>query len=707
MTTPRAYDGPMEALSRLPGRVRYRVPVLIGQSALAGAVTIDLEAHPFIEQINANPVTGGVLMRHGSEDEAEPERWLREALGRQLVASLSVPEHLDRPVHRAESPLAVADRDHPLMRLLAMTDRHRALRTQAVSLTLLNGLDEAVSPVLVGLAADTATRGSLSLLGRLGFATLSSRVLALAGISGGLWLLSSAIDYFKQRSLSRLANVVRHDLRMQLYNHVQSLDLADVEARDTTDWLAVLDKDVNQIHQFIRQGIEPFFQMGTNLLIVGAAFVIVSPAMAAAQLLMLPPLAWASVKLLRPIRAKHLLARHDSDRMNALLAGNVAGMSTIASFNAQGDEAARVDHASAKYLQSASEAEKIEAIYVPTLRAVSGAGFVTTLIWGSAQAALGRVSIGVVDSVALMQLRLMDSLGRMGIGLDQYQKTANALERIYRTLDTAPTIISGPARLPRAAVQGDVVFDNVVFGYDPQRPVLNGVSMHCPAGRTVGIVGASGAGKSTLLKLLMRFWDTQSGGVRVDGVDVRELNVEDLRHSIALVSQQITLFAGSIRDNIAYGNRDATLHDVIAAARVAEAHDFIMALPGGYDSMLGFGGLTLSGGQRQRLAIARAVLSNRPLLLFDEATSSLDHTTEAALQRSLEVATRGRTTLIVAHRLSMVRHADVIYAMDNGVICEQGRHDELLEAGGIYATMWRVQTGERYAPPPPSWSAPT
>jgi ATP-binding cassette subfamily B protein len=695
----RAYDGPMEASSRLPGRVRFRVPVLIGQRGLAGAVAIDLEAHPSIEQTTVNPVTGGVLIRHASDDEAEPERWLREAIARQLTASLSSPETLRGSVDALTVRPQVDEREHPLKRLLALTDRHRGLRFRAVSLAALNGLDEAVSPILVGLAADTATLGKVSLLGRLGFATLSSRILALAGISGGLWLLAAGIDYLKQRSLSKLANVVRHDLRLEIYNHVQSLDLADVEARDTTDWLSVLDKDVNQIHHFIKQGVEPFFQMGTNLLIVGAAFVIVSPAMAAMQLLMLPPLAWASVKLLRPIRVKHLVARNDSDRMNALVAGNVSGMSTIASFNAQADEAARVSDASMTYMESIIDAEHVEALYVPTLRAIAGAGFVTTLIWGSARVATGNLSIGVVDAVSLMQLRLLDSLGRMGIGLDQYQKTANALERIYRTLDTAPTIVSGPRLLPRAAVAGEVVFDDVVFGYDAKRPVLKGVSLRCPAGRTTAIVGASGAGKSTLLKLLMRFWDTQTGGVSLDGVDVRQLNVEDLRHSIALVSQQITLFAGSVRDNIAYGNRQATLEEVIAAARVAEAHEFIMELPGGYDSMLGFGGLTLSGGQRQRLAIARAVLSNRPLLLFDEATSSLDHTTEAALQRSLEVATRGRTTVIVAHRLSMVRHADVIYAMDEGTIREQGRHDELLKNDGIYASMWRVQTGERRGPP--------
>jgi ATP-binding cassette, subfamily B, bacterial len=702
----RAYDGPVQALSRLPGRVRFRVPALVGQSGLASAVAIDLEAHPLIEHATTNPITGGVLIRHASDDDADPERWLRESFARQLCASLASPEILRGPTSEA---LAVRRQDHhkdpqahPLKRLMAMTDRHRDLRFRAVSLSVLNGLDEAVSPVLVGLAADTATLGSASLLGRLGFATLSSRIVALGAFSAGLWLLASGIDYLKQRSVAKLANVVRHDMRMEIYNHVQSLDLADVEARDVTDWLSVLDKDVNQIHHFIKQGVEPFFQMGTNLIIVGASFVLMSPAMAAVQLLMLPPIVWASVKLLRPIRVKHLIARNDSDRMNALLAGNMAGMSTIASFNAQADEAARVGQASRTHMGSALDAEHVEAMYVPTLKSIAGAGFVTTIVWGSAQVAAGKLSIGVVDSVSLMQLRLLDSLGRLGIGLDQYQKTANALDRIYGTLDTVPTIVSGPRALPRAAVSGDLVFDDVVFGYDPERPVLRGVSLRCPAGRTTGIVGASGAGKSTLLKLLMRFWDPQVGQVSLDGVDVRQLNLEHLRHSIALVSQQITLFAGSIRDNIAYGNRDATMDEVIAAARVAEAHDFIMSLPGGYDSMLGFGGLTLSGGQRQRLAIARAVLSNRPLLLFDEATSSLDHTTEAALQRGLEVATQGRTTVIVAHRLSMVRHADVIYAMDDGVVIEQGRHDELLEADGIYASMWRVQTGERHGPATPA-----
>ena len=314
----------------------------------------------------------------------------------------------------------------------------------------------------------------------------------------------------------------------------------------------------------------------------------------------------------------------------------------------------------------------------------------------------GALSAGALDTMAYSQLRLMAALARGGVSLDNYQKTSAALERVYRTLDTAPSVASGTRPLPLAGLAGDIVFDAVVFGYDPSRPVLNGLTMRCAAGRTTGIVGATGAGKSTLLKLLLRFYDIQSGSVRIDGVDVRELRLDDLRLAIAMVSQQITLFAGTIRDNIAYARPEASIEEVIAAARIAEAHDFIEALPGGYDSRIGFGGLVLSGGERQRLAIARAVLADRPILLFDEATSSLDHATEAGIQRSLDVATRDRTTVIVAHRLSTIRHADQIYVIDDGQVREVGRHDELLKADGIYASMWKVQTGAARRPPLPS-----
>lgn len=691
MLETRPYTGSVTVLSSLPTRYRWRVPLLLNQPSLSSAVAADLGAHPAVLQTDINPVTGGVLVKlAAATSPADAEQWLREAIARQLDALVNTSGGEDALV-----PRRVPRAQRPLQRLFQMTERHRALRQQAIGLSLANGLEEAVPPVLVGLAADTATLGSSSLLARIGFSSLSSRLFALGGISAGLWLLAAGVEYLKARAVSKFANEVRHDLRMALYEHVQTLDISEVESRDVSDWMAILDKDVNQIHSFFREGADPFFQMTTNMAIVGTTLVIVSPLMAGVQLLLLPALVLTSTAMIKPIRKRYIVARNDQERLNLMLTGNLAGMSTVASFNAQDDEAARVREAGAMYLDSAIEAEKAEAVYVPTLRSVAGAGFITSLVWGSSRAASGAVSVGAVDAMAMTQLRLLSSFARMGVGLDQYQKTSVALERIFKTLDTAPSVISGPRPLSTASMTGDVRFEEVVFGYDPARPVLKSLTLHCPPGKTTGIVGATGAGKSTLLKLLMRFWDPQSGRVTLDGVDVRDCNVADLRKSIALVAQHITLFNGTIRDNIAYGRRDATIDEVKAAASVAEAHDFIEALPGGYDAPIGFGGLTLSGGQRQRIAIARAVLADRPILLFDEATSALDHATEAALQRSLEVVTQGRTTLMVAHRLSTIRHADVIYVIDEGVVRESGTHEELIAYDGVYAGMWRVQTGER------------
>ena len=250
--------------------------------------------------------------------------------------------------------------------------------------------------------------------------------------------------------------------------------------------------------------------------------------------------------------------------------------------------------------------------------------------------------------MALTQLRLLSAIARLGYGLDQYQKTATALDRIYSTLDARPSIVGGLLPLPCSRVRGDIVFDKVTFGYDPSRPVLRSLSLHCLAGKTVGIVGATGAGKSTLMKLLLRFNDPQSGKITLDGENLTNLSLGDLRESISLVSQHVTLFAGSIHENIAYGRRSASREEVMDAARVAEAHDFIMELPEHYDTRLGSSGLTLSGGQRQRVRLARASLPSPRVLLAVDPTSAVDSATEATIARRLVRDRRGATTVITS-----------------------------------------------------------
>ncbi len=674
--------------SHLPGRVRFDVPLLRRLPNIASGLAADLACNPIITQAHANGLTGGVLVsfsRHITL--VEIENLVRAALLRH--ADVAVPEKIHAPEQAQQSPLR---------RLLASTDPHRALRRRVVALSLANGLEDATPPLVLGLAVDTVSRGAGSLLGSLGLKTVGSRFFALGGLSVGFWMLSALTEYFSDRAKADLANAVLHDLRVALYNRVQTLDVGQVESKEVSDWIAILDADVNQVHGFIRQGMTPFFSTASNLAIVAGTFLVVSPGFAVVQLLMLPPLIFASRVLLKPIRMGYMKARDDGERLGALLSGNLQGISTIASFNAQSVECERVREYSQKYTQSIRNAERIEAMYVPSLRAIAGGGFITSIVWGGIKVSKGTLSLGVLNTMALTQLRLLSAIARLGYGLDQYQRTATALDRIYGTLDVQPATVGGAIAMPRAQVRGDIVFENVTFGYDPSRPVLKSLSLRCPAGSTIGIVGATGAGKSTVVKLMLRFNDPQGGRVTLDGENVSDLSLDDLRESISLVSQQVSLFSGSIHENIAYGRRNATRAEVIDAATVAEAHDFIMELPEQYETRIATGGLSLSGGQRQRIAIARAVLVKRPILLFDEATSALDFETEAAVQRSLDAFVAGRTTVVVAHRLSTVRHADMIYVLSNGEVSECGTHDELLAARGAYAGMWMIQTGETTAP---------
>jgi len=253
--------------------------------------------------------------------------------------------------------------------------------------------------------------------------------------------------------------------------------------------------------------------------------------------------------------------------------------------------------------------------------------------------------------------------------------------------------------LPKAEVRGELAFEGITFAYEgSSRPALDGVDLRIGAGRSAAFVGSTGGGKSTLIKLLLRFYEPQQGRVLLDGVSVNELNLQDLRRAIGYVAQDTFLADASVAQNIAYGMPDASREAVIEAAKSAEAHDFIVALPQGYDTPVGERGMRLSGGQRQRLALARAILKNPPILVLDEATSAVDNETEAAIQRSLDRLVVGRTTLIVAHRLSTVRHADTIHVIDGGRIAESGTHEELLALDGLYASLWRLQTGERRAP---------
>jgi len=337
---------------------------------------------------------------------------------------------------------------------------------------------------------------------------------------------------------------------------------------------------------------------------------------------------------------------------------------------------------------------------VPLIRMAIVLGFMATLVWGGSMALAGTISVGIYSTLVFMTQRLLWPLTRLGQTFDLYQRAMASTRRIFALLDTEPEMQDGTTPLALAsqagsAPQGEVRLQGVTYAYPGGAPVLRGLDLTFPAGATTGIVGATGAGKSTLVKLLLRFHDPDTGSVTIDGVDVRELKRDELRRAIGLVSQDVYLFHGTVRDNLLVGRPEANDAELRAAAEAAEAWSFIEAMPEGLDTIVGERGQKLSGGQRQRLSIARAILKDPPILVLDEATSAVDNETEAAIQRSLAAITRDRTTIVIAHRLSTIVHADAIHVLEHGRLVESGRHEDLLRRDGLYAGLWGVQTGVR------------
>jgi ATP-binding cassette subfamily B protein len=374
-------------------------------------------------------------------------------------------------------------------------------------------------------------------------------------------------------------------------------------------------------------------------------------------------------------------------------------MATVKSFGAEAREAEVIRIESDDYRRANHRAIRLSSAFIPLIRMAIVVGFIATLVYGGFLAVEGDVlSVGEYSVMVFLTQRLLWPLTRVGETFDLYQRAMASTARILDVVDTEPTILDGPAPLSVSHGAGHVCFTGVGFAYGARPPALQGLDLDIPEGRTTAVVGATGSGKTTLVKLLLRFYEPDTGSITIDGVPIETVGLADLRAAIGLVSQDTYLFHGTVGDNIAYGRPDAAATEIVAAAEAAEVHRFVEQLPDGYDTVIGERGQKLSGGQRQRLAIARAVIKDPAILVLDEATSSVDNETEAAIQRSLARISVGRTTLVIAHRLSTVRHADRIHVMTDGEVAESGTHDELVAAGGQYASLWSVQTGDAAHP---------
>ena len=546
-------------------------------------------------------------------------------------------------------------------------------------------------PILIGMAIDVVTYQEDSMLADFGYPDPYDQFLILVAVTVVVWVLESLFEYWFGVLWRNLAQNAQHELRMDAYEHIQNLEMQWFSGQTTGGLMAIMNDDVNQLERFLDQGANDLLQVATTVVVVGGVMLFLAPEVAIYAILPIPIIVGGSFIFQRRIGVRYAKVRKEVGDLNALLNNNLSGITTIKSFTAEQREVDRVGVASRSYRDANRDAIRLSASFVPLIRMAILFAFTANMLVGGWLALEGSLSIGAYSVIVFITQRLLWPLTRLGQTFDLYQRAMASTDRVLDLLDTPIGLVEGDVELD--VVRGDINFDAVDFSYPDRESVLSEISLNIKAGETVGLVGSTGSGKTTLVGLLLRFHDPLKGNVKLDGNDVTELKLQSLRGSISLVSQNTTLFPGSVRENILYGRPSATEEELIEAAKIAEATNFIDELPKGWETDIGEDGHRLSGGQRQRLAIARAVLKDAPILVFDEATSNVDNETEAALQRSIERISSDRTTIIIAHRLSTVRNADKIAVLESGKITELGTHENLVDSDGLYSRLWSVQTG--------------
>ena len=583
----------------------------------------------------------------------------------------------------------------PLRELWGYARSHRGQVVFASAMSLFNKACDIAPELLIGAAVDVVARGSDSFVASLfGIDDRWDQLVVLAVVTVVVWLLESASEYVAILNWRYLAQTVEHEARMDTYGHVQRLEMSYFEDHTSGGLMAVLNDDVNQLERFLDLGPHKLIITAANVVFVGVVFFVVSPLLALLAFLPIPVIVAGSLVYQTRLEPRYARVRAAAGTISDTLTNSIGGMATIKAFNAEDREQARVDADSRAYRDSNREAIRFSTGFNPLIRMAVLVGFTMTLLVGGHLALDGTIALGVFSMLVYMTQRLLWPLTALGETLDLYQRAMASCRRIFGVLQVEPTILPGAVDLAEP-VRGAVRFDDVHFAYDVGRDhVLHGLSIDVPAGETHAIVGATGSGKSTVVKLLRRLYAPPSGRITLDGQPIAELTFTSLRGAMGVVAQDVFLFHGTVRENLTYGRPDATDAEVRRAAELAEAATFIEAMPQGYDTLVGERGQKLSGGQRQRLTIARAILRDPAVLVLDEATSAVDNETEAAIQRSMEKVSAGRTTIVIAHRLSTVRHAHRIHVMEAGRVVEAGTHEELVDHGGLYAALWRVQTGE-------------
>jgi len=579
-----------------------------------------------------------------------------------------------------------------LKQLFKFATQNKTKAKRGIVYSILNKLFDLAPPVLIGIAIDIVVEGSESFLASFGIQDRRDQLILLAVLTFVIWSLESLFDYLSAVTWRGISQDIEHKLRSDTFQNVLSLDMTYFENKSSGRLMAILNDDVNQLERFLDTGANKLLQTATTVVVIGGTFLYISPTIALFAFIPIPIIIFGSFKFTTTIAKRYEKIRETIETLNNSLSNSISGILNVKSFTREQVEYKRISTASNEVKSANYHAIKLSAAFIPIIRVAILFGFTATLLIGGFLALEGEIKVAMYSVLLFITQRLLWPLTELGDTFDLYQRAMASFKRILNLKEEKPSIIDGNKDFE--SLQKGIVLNNAVFSYTQGFEVLKKINLNIESGKTTAIVGSTGSGKSTLIKLLLRLYDLDSGAINFDSTELKELKLESLRKNIGLVSQDVFLFEGTVFENIAYGNLEATEDEVWDAANQSEASDFINQLPNKENTIVGERGQKLSGGQRQRISIARAILKNPEILILDEATSAVDNETEAAIQRSLDMLKQNRTVVVIAHRLSTIRNADKIYVLENGEIVESGSHEELLENKNVYFKLWSVQTGE-------------
>jgi|TARA_B110000881_G_scaffold3829_1_gene2900 ATP-binding cassette subfamily B protein len=560
----------------------------------------------------------------------------------------------------------------------------------------LNKIFDIAPEVLIGVAVDLVVKRNESFVASLGIESINNQVLFLGGITFVIWALESLFEYLYLIEWRSLAQKVEHSLRVSAYDHAQRLELNWHEKQTTGNISAILNDDVNQLERFLNNGVNQIIQVIISTIIIGFIFFYISPLIASIAILPVPIIFFMSLFFQKKLSPRYKSIREKVGVLNSSIINNLMGIQTIKSFMTFDFEKGIIKGLSDDYQKENIKAISISSAFNPLIRMGVLAGFLGTILIGSHMALNNTIEVGSYSVLVFLTQRFLWPFTSLSTLIDDFERSMASSNRIFDLIQTKKKIINHPNAIIIDSLMNDITFNEISFNYDGKENLFKNFNLEIPFGSSVGIVGDTGSGKTTIAKLLLRLYEPTDGSIYIGKYNINEIDINSLRKKIGIVSQDSFLFNSTIKNNISYGITNPLIEDIEDAAIQSQSIEFIDKLPFGFDTAVGERGQTLSGGQQQRIAIARTLMRQPDIIIFDEATSSVDNKTEQLIQQALFDIRKGRTSIIIAHRLSTIRNCSNIFVLKDGEIIEEGNHDYLVSLKkSYYSQLWNIQTGKQ------------